>query len=158
MRCQNCGAETSNPKFCGRSCATRYNNREFPKREKRKFFCERCGAEAGNRRRFCDKCSPKNGADWSKRTLSFVRSFLDYNARIRQLARKVYYDAGLPRQCVCCGYTKHVQVCHIRSIQDFPADTPISVINSLDNLVALCPNCHWKFDHGRLSREDLTRR
>jgi hypothetical protein len=32
----------------------------------------------------------------------------------------------------------------------FPLDTPISVVNSLDNLVGLCPNCHWEFDHGLL--------
>jgi hypothetical protein len=23
-------------------------------------------------------------------------------------------------------------------------------VNSLDNLVGLCPNCHWEFDHGLL--------
>jgi predicted restriction endonuclease len=23
-------------------------------------------------------------------------------------------------------------------------------VNSLDNLLGLCPNCHWEFDHGLL--------
>jgi predicted HNH restriction endonuclease len=23
-------------------------------------------------------------------------------------------------------------------------------VNALDNLVGLCPNCHWEFDHGLL--------
>jgi hypothetical protein len=22
------------------------------------------------------------------------------------------------------------------------------VVNSLENLIALCPNCHWELDHG----------
>ncbi len=155
MNCLNCGVETANPKFCSRSCAAKYNNRQFPKREKKKFFCEKCGAEATPRRRFCEACNPKAGADWSKRTLSFARLFLDYNARIRQLARKVYYNPGRSKRCVVCGYSKHVEVCHIKSIQEFLEDTPISVINSPDNLVALCPNCHWEFDHGLLSPEVL---
>jgi hypothetical protein len=150
MQCLNCGIATPNPKFCSRTCAAQYNNRQFPKREKRKFFCRNCGAETEYRRQYCDSCSPKDGADWSKRTLAFVRSFLDFHARIRQLARRTYSGSGNPQQCVNCGYSKHVQICHIRAIQDFPDDTPISVINSPENLVALCPNCHWELDHGLL--------
>jgi predicted restriction endonuclease len=57
----------------------------------------------------------------------------------------------LPRCCSVCGYSRHFEVCHVRSIQDFPENTPMSVVNSVDNLVALCPNCHWEFDHGVLS-------
>jgi hypothetical protein len=32
-------------------------------------------------------------------------------------------------------------------ISSFADDTPIDVINAPDNLLALCPNCHWEFDH-----------
>jgi hypothetical protein len=38
----------------------------------------------------------------------------------------------------------------MRSLTSFPLDTPIAVVNDLDNLVGLCPNCHWEFDHGLL--------
>ncbi len=155
MICLNCGAETTNPKFCSKTCSAQYNNKRFPRRDRARNSCEKCGAEARSRRRFCDKCNPMNGADWTKRTLSYVRSFLDYNARIRQLARRAYEKSSKPKKCARCGYTKHIEICHIRSIQDFPDDTPISVINSLDNLVALCPNCHWEFDHGLLSSDLL---
>ena len=158
MECQNCGTETANPRFCSRSCAARFNNRQFPKREKKKFFCEKCGAPTTSRCRFCNTCHPKLGADWSKRTLSYVRSFLDYNARIRQLARQVYYGSGRSKQCVNCDYSMHAELCHIRPIQDFSEDAPISVINSLENLVALCPNCHWEFDQGFLSPEVLRKK
>ncbi len=148
MGCTACGGPTSNPKFCSRSCAARFNNRAFPKRARKDFFCGNCGAPARYRRKFCDACSPKNGADWSKRTLSFARRFLDYHARIRQLARKTYYGSGRPLRCVNCGYSKHLEICHKKPIQDFPEDAPIAVVNAIDNLVALCPNCHWEFDNG----------
>jgi hypothetical protein len=42
------------------------------------------------------------------------------------------------------------QVLLRRSVVSFPGDTALSVVNSLDNLVGLCPNCHWEFDHGLL--------
>ena len=29
VKCLFCGNETSNPKFCGRSCAASYNNKKF---------------------------------------------------------------------------------------------------------------------------------
>ncbi|MBI2976429.1 MAG: HNH endonuclease, partial [Chloroflexi bacterium] len=73
------------------------------------------------------------------------------NAWIRKLARRAYYNSGKPQSCFRCGYSLHLEVCHIRPIQDFSEDTPMSVVNSLDNLVALCPNCHWELDHGLLS-------
>jgi len=68
---------------------------------------------------------------------------------LRDDARKQYLSA-LPYECVRCGYDKHIEVCHRRSLASFPDDTPISVVNSLDNLVGLCPNHHWEFDHGLL--------
>jgi predicted HNH restriction endonuclease len=71
------------------------------------------------------------------------------NARLRQDARKVYL-AAFPARCSRCGYDKHIEVCHKRSLSSFSLDTPIAVVNHLDNLVGLCPNCHWEFDHGLL--------
>ena len=54
-----------------------------------------------------------------------------------------------------CGYDKHVEICHIKSIGSFPTDTIVSDINSLDNLLSLCPNCHYEFDHNRLTLEEI---
>jgi 5-methylcytosine-specific restriction endonuclease McrA len=73
------------------------------------------------------------------------------NAQVRDLARDIFALANLPRVCRNCGYDKHVEICHIRSISSFPDDIPIPVVNDLSNLVALCPNCHWEFDHGLLA-------
>ena len=43
------------------------------------------------------------------------------------------------------------------SISNFSPDTPIKFVNDMRNLVLLCPNAHWEFDHGILKAEDLGR-
>jgi 5-methylcytosine-specific restriction endonuclease McrA len=153
MKCLQCGVETNNPKFCSTSCAAKYNNRIRPKRKRRRYFCKSCGVETGNRRNYCTSCNPTKPRDFSNVTLAEIRSRTRYqaNAWIRNLARRAYYASDKPQHCVQCGYSRHIEVCHLKSIQDFPESTTISVINSLDNLVALCPNCHWELDHGILS-------
>jgi len=153
MKCLNCGLETSNPKFCSSSCAAKYNNRKFPKKKRQRFYCKTCGAEAGYRRSYCRNCDPTKPQDFSSLTIAEIRSRTRYqaNAWIRKLARRAYYNSGKPQCCVVCGYSTHFEVCHIRPIQEFPDNTPMSVVNSLDNLTALCPNCHWEFDHKLLS-------
>ena len=50
------------------------------------------------------------------------------------------------KTCTICGYDKYYEVCHIKSVSDFSDDSLISEINSLDNLVALCPNHHKEYD------------
>lgn len=52
--------------------------------------------------------------------------------------------------CRNCGYDKHTEVCHRKAISDFDLSTPASVVNDKNNLIRLCPNCHWEFDNGLL--------
>ena len=49
-----------------------------------------------------------------------------------------------------CGYDAHYEVCHIRPITDFQPPDFVAQVNELSNLMALCPNHHWEFDHGKL--------
>lgn len=61
-KCLQCGKETTNPKFCSRSCSAIYNNQ---RRKKRKYYCQKCGILIGegqkyHRRKFCDKCNSNN--------------------------------------------------------------------------------------------------
>lgn len=69
--------------------------------------------------------------------------------KIRNDARYKCEKAGKLTKCSKCPYDKHVEVAHIKPIKDFPLDTPISVVNAWDNLIILCPNCHWEHDHGQ---------
>lgn len=74
------------------------------------------------------------------------------NARstVAKHARKVMEQANIPKICIICSYSLHVHVCHIRPVQDFNSSVLIRDINSIDNLVYLCPNHHWELDNGFL--------
>ena len=148
--CRVCGLETRNPKYCSRSCAAKQNNILAPKRRPA-GRCRVCGCAIPRRNKYCPAHRPKQ-LDRSL-PIGTVADGSDHPAcryaRLRQDARRLYRTA-FPRRCVRCGYDKHIEVCHRRPLASFPPDTPISVVNSLDNLVGLCPNCHWEFDHGLL--------
>jgi hypothetical protein len=145
--CLNCNKETKNPKFCELKCSASYNNRKFPKRKNGKK-CIKCFAELPTKRKYCDDCSP-NIIDWSTVTYKEVTDKRKHqkNSRIRNLARAKYNKSSKPKLCTNCGYDKHYEVCHIKPINSFSEDSLVSEINHLDNLKALCPNCHWELDN-----------
>ncbi len=70
---------------------------------------------------------------------------------IQKEARKMYFDNNPIPKCAICGYTNHVEVAHIQAVSKFSDDTPISLINSITNLIGLCPNHHWEYDNGILN-------
>lgn len=65
-------------------------------------------------------------------------------------ARRMYFEHTQNPKCAICGYDKHIEVAHIKSVSDFDDNTKISIINSVDNLIGLCPNHHWEYDNGIL--------
>lgn len=153
MNCKHCDRATTNPTFCSLSCAASFNNRKFPKKKTAKpKSCKHCRVQIFGRRTTCDDCNP-SCVDWSRLTLSElkVRAKYQHSARVRQVARNIYRQSDRPKHCVICGYDKHYEVCHIKPIQEFSDITSIATINDLNNLVALCPNHHWEFDHGLLT-------
>ena len=141
-------------KFCNHSCATSYNNLQ---RDKKIYYCMSCGKPIGAGydkfygRKYCETCSP-NYVDWSKITYGEVKSLRSYqvNSRIRELARVKYYKTHKELKCEICGYSKCVEVHHLKGISTFSDDTPISVINDDSNLIGLCPNHHWEIEHNLL--------
>ena len=150
----NCNNKTNNPKFCSRSCSVTFYNKKRPKRKRKKYTCRICGIEVPGRRVLCDKHNPQIIA-WSKLTLKDI--IYSYNqkygasnryTRIRDHAKNTYINSNRPKYCEKCGYEYHYHVCHIKPIHMFNLDTPISIINDLNNLMALCPNCHWELDNG----------
>ena len=70
---------------------------------------------------------------------------------IQKMARTTYQNSNKPKKCMNCGYDKHYEICHILSVSSFSPESLISEINSIDNLIALCPNCHWEYDNGLLT-------
>ena len=71
-------------------------------------------------------------------------------SNIQKLARKNYQNSDKPKQCIICGYDKHYEVAHIKAVCEFDNNALISEINSIDNLIALCPNHHWEYDNNNL--------
>ena len=72
VKCEECGKEYEveecvyNRKikegsnfFCSRSCSAKYNNRKYPKREKKVGTCPVCGGQKDSRSKVCKKCSDK---------------------------------------------------------------------------------------------------
>lgn len=66
---------------------------------------------------------------------------------IAKAAKKVYYNSDKVKKCSVCGYDKHFEICHIKPVSDFEDSATLKEINNIDNLVALCRNCHWEFDN-----------
>ncbi len=151
MNCLNCNSVTSNPKYCSVRCSAIANNKLIPKRIKKDRYCRNCNIKIDKKAApwVCIDCNPKN-IDYSVRTLEHYRVPKEHNqyyTEVRSHARYLFYGLNKNPVCFCCGYSKHVEICHIKAIKDFEITTPISVVNSIHNLIALCPNCHWEFDN-----------
>lgn len=139
--CRNCGKETTNPKYCSRSCSATVNGSKYPKRVAKRR-CPTCQVAVSSKRAtYCSiECNPTR-VDWSKVTLGDVKDRAKYqvSARVRQIARLAMMRSGRERACAACGYDLHVEVSHITPISSFSDDAHISDVNSLDNMEYLCP-------------------
>lgn len=78
---------------------------------------------------------------------ALAKTFQYYQIYINRHARKIYELSGKSKKCEICGYNLHTEICHIKDVKDFSSEALISEINNIDNLVALCRNHHWEFDH-----------
>ena len=166
-------------RFCNRSCANRFNNREVSRRRPKGYTgsmhrrasdspnrikpstCVRCGRTTysrDGRRKFCVDCyklfrfpGGVRFADLTKGDL-FARRSNWQSARnsIRLHAQQTFIQSGRPAECFVCKYATHVDIAHRRAVSDFPETTTMKEINDISNLVPLCPNHHWELDHGLL--------
>ena len=145
--CITCNAETNNPRFCSRNCAAKHNNKT-PKR-KLSNTCMICKKPIRKSTKHCMSCWKEKilAEDMTLEKAIYTKHHRSSAyALIRQRARKVAKDNDMI-SCEKCGYDKHVEIAHIKSISSFSKDTLLSLINDLSNLKALCPNCHWEFDN-----------
>lgn len=164
--CLNCNIETKNPKFCCRSCAQSHNNKISSKRKiSRK--CSRCDNTIRNYRSLlCEDCFQNYIS--SKKESLLNNTLFEYtnrdcikklhkssqHAHIRTLARSWFrYLTKLP--CANCKYDKHVELCHIRPISSFDLSDKIKDINCHENIIQLCPNCHWEFDNNLITLQSI---
>lgn len=76
---------------------------------------------------------------------------------IQKHARNVYFTSATHTHCcrIDCTYDAHIDVAHIIPVADFSDDSLISIINDKFNLMGLCKNHHWEFDHNLITINDI---
>lgn len=164
VQCTNCGVSVERHpselrkvrnSFCSMSCAAKFNNKTAIKRPLVNT-CKDCSTVIRSNASYCKQCF--DGSLIQNRTIASVIETRKNDANrftgIRTHARKKLIEHDPIRKCICCEYDKHVEVCHVRDIADFPIDTLVSEVNNIDNLVWMCRNHHWEFDHDLMSTED----
>lgn len=52
--------------------------------------------------------------------------------------------------CANCSYDLHVELAHIKSVSTYTNEVTLGEINHPSNVIQLCRNCHWEFDHNKL--------
>ena len=127
--------------FCNHSCSATFNNQQREIKEKVRKIKE-----------------PKLKKEKFEFILSLTKKdlidkheiYYKFRAVIRKHAHYVFNKHYKHQECKVCGYDTHIQVCHIKSVSSFDDDVLMSEINSIDNLVGLCPNHHWEFDNGKI--------
>jgi len=161
--CEECG-KLYNPtyirqRFCCKSCS----NAKCKRRAKKVSYCyrEECNNELDHyTNKFCKSCresgyskartvngKPIIDCTLLEASLARIGGANAYDS-IRAHARSILrYRINAGAGCEECGWSRHVQVCHIKSIKSFSENALVSEINHLNNLKLLCPNCHWLFDH-----------
>lgn len=162
-RCTNCGCQTTNPKFCSRSCSAVYTNVHFPKKQasvKKTCLFKDCSESwliRDNPNRYCSKHSREERN--KNQTIGDYKTELRAaglhpswgNSVLRQKCRAA--NAFRPQVCQVCGYKRHVEHCHIKPVSSFPPEALLSDINAPSNVYILCRNHHWEFDHGKLEEK-----
>ena len=145
--CQNCGKETKNKKYCSRSCSASVSNK-IPKRLP-EGSCKLCGIRIKSSRSYCKPCFAETFAikDMTLDEATYERGHRSSAFAFVRTRARMSIKMKLSTCCTSCGYTKHIEVCHIKPIANYDGSTYISEINHDDNLIALCRNCHWEFDN-----------
>lgn len=159
--CISCGKETANPKFCSRSCAAKINNK-VPKRKLSKK-CSKCDSVVHSYRSLLCKLHHQEYLQNKKEYLLSL-TLEDYTERecVKRLqpSSKFVHVRGLCRSwnrdklllpCHVCGYSKHVELAHIRPLNSFKLTATLREVNGPENVIQLCPNCHWEFDNGLIT-------
>ena len=146
--------------FCNNSCSAKYSNRN--RRDNTKYVCPYCPNSKKPASKSCRECSNSRrnrSNNLDNKTLEELKleyGHAQYHAKLRGDSRATYLFSKKPMSCSICDYDKHVDICHIIDIKNFPMETLVSEVNNINNLVALCRNHHWEFDHNKLSTEDMT--
>lgn len=159
--------------FCSRSCAAKRNNIGVQRNPPKPHNCKICNKVyfhnyKHRRTVVCSDCSPNNKTysdvikelsikEYRRRSSLKGKHPSWKHASIRNFCRS--WNRHLQNHsCQNCGYSKHIEFCHIKPISSFSDETKLKVVNSPDNLLILCRNCHWEYDHDLLELKSIPQR
>lgn len=76
---------------------------------------------------------------------------------IQKSARSIYFKYAPNSHCCAknCKYSLHVDVAHIKAVNEFNNSTLIYEINTPSNLIGLCKIHHWEYDNGYLDLKNI---
>lgn len=128
---------------------------------KNRRLCPQCNGSLHKLATVCNTCLLENKKLSVLHNNTPIKNYLYKNnkdpnffSRIRSHAASVVKHLQLSSNCSVCNFP-HTDICHIKPIADFDENTPICEVNSRDNLIILCKNCHWLFDHGHNSLDAI---
>lgn len=152
-KCQNCNKETTNPKFCSKSCSATYNNKIHIKRQRTKK-CKVCDILISSDRTFCNKECYSKGR--SKRRSLKPKGY----PRLKSFRTKIKYESVQYKggKCAICNYNKCIKALEFHHLDPTQKDFSISSISKsfesikkeLDKCILLCANCHREVHAGIL--------
>ena len=147
--------------FCSRSCNRTYQNKTNNPNPKidRTCTCENCNITFNKTKdQVSNTCSMFCYMElgMKQRLMKDVIKRNDANKydTVRKNAR-LYSKYFYPAKCMVCDYDKHYEVCHVKDLKDFTREETIYEVNNKTNLIHLCPNCHWEFDHNQLDLQKI---
>ena len=150
--------------FCSRNCSATFNNKGV-RRHGGLNKCKQCEKTIPSRKKYCSKeCRtshlgyltlPTNTLKEITERLSVRGKHPSWrNAHIRNHNRHFNKDKK-SKPCAKCGYSLYVELCHIKQIKDFDDTATLEQVNSPNNVIQLCRNCHWELDHDLFKIEDV---
>jgi hypothetical protein len=159
--------EPSGKVYCSRSCSAKVNNqgqRRHPPRE-----CINCSTDYVTTKthkslKYCSECVPKILTRDEAKLLNIHEILSKTSIKDKHISWKFSYVRILNRSwnkeltklpCQFCSYSAHVELCHIKPVSSFPETAMVGEINDPSNILVLCRNHHWEFDHGLLKLEDI---
>jgi hypothetical protein len=166
ISCISCGKETTNPKFCSKSCSAKETNKK-PKRVKiNHYYCSICGSEIDRKiTKRCKACIANDIESKKNLTIGSLRNKISVKGKHRSwlhsevLLFNRFWNKDLTiKPCQNCNYSKHVELAHIKSVASHDDSALLSEVNHPNNIIVLCRNCHWEFDHFVLKLEDIPSR
>jgi len=147
--------------FCSRSCAAKHNNVGKQRNKAKIFKCINCNSDYNRTKnhryvQFCSGCKSKTEVI-KLLTIGEYRQKLSVkgkhpswvSAHVRSFNRS-WNKELLKLPCAFCGYSKHVELAHKKSISSFTDNSTLAEVNSKSNIIQLCPNCHWEYDNNKL--------